>query len=191
MIVDIGGGTSEAAIIALNGVVRARASRVAGDELDESIVAFVRQEFNVAIGEPTAELMKIRIGSAWPVGEDDDEFAARGRDLASGMPTVVRVRAAQVRQAMAEPLLGIVEMVRQTLEDAPPELSGDIMERGLVLTGGGALLRGMDRLLEHETQMPVHVVENPLACVALGAGRALEDRQRFAEALARPNGSAA
>jgi len=188
MVVDIGGGTSEVAVIALNGVVTWRSSRVAGDELDEAIIAYMHHEFNLAIGAATAEAVKIEIGSAHPWDGDDQVAVARGRDLLTGLPKAVEVSAPQVREAIVEPLSGIVEAIRLTLEDTPPELSGDIMQKGMVLTGGGALLRGIDRLLEQDTHMPVQVVEDPLTCVVLGAGRALEEADRFAQAFTRANG---
>jgi rod shape-determining protein MreB len=188
MVVDIGGGTSEVAVIALNGVVTGRSTRVAGDEIDEAIIAYMHHEFSLAIGTATAEAIKIEIGSAYPMDGNTRSAIARGRDLLSGLPKAVEVGAAQVREAISEPVSGIVEAIRLTLEDTPPELSGDIMERGIVLTGGGALLRGIDRLLEKDTKMPVRLVEDPLTCVVLGAGRALEEADQFAEAFARPDG---
>ena len=191
MVVDIGGGTSEVAVIALNGAVAGRSVRVAGDELDEAVVAFMFHEFNLAIGPATAEAIKIEIGSACPPNGDDQQTAvARGRDLLTGLPKAVEVSAAQVREAIVGPLSGIVEAIRQTLEDTPPEISGDIMQQGIVLTGGGALLRGIDRFIARDTEMPVRVAEDPLTCVVMGAGRALEEWQQFAEAFVKLDGKA-
>jgi len=191
MVVDIGGGTSEVAVIALNGVVAGKSVRVAGDELDEAIVDFMFHEFSLAIGPATAESIKLEVGSACALNGDDGRVAlARGRDMLSGLPKAVEVNAAQVREAIAGPLNGIVEAIRQTLEGTPPEISGDIMQQGIALTGGGALLRGIDELIAKDTKMPVRVVEDPLTCVVMGAGRALEESDQFAEAFVRPDGKA-
>jgi len=189
MVVDIGGGTSEVAAIALNGVVSGRSIRVAGDELDDAIITFMYHEYNLAIGPATAEAVKIEIGSAVSLnGEDRQVSLARGRDLLTGLPKAVEVNAAQVREAIVAPLAEIVEAIRATLEETPPEISGDVMQQGIVLTGGGALLRGIDRYIAQETQMPVRVAEDPLTCVVLGAGRALEESEQFADAFVRPDG---
>ena len=191
MVVDIGGGTSEVAVIALSGVVAGRSVRVAGDEMDETIVQFMYHEHNLAVGPATAEAIKIEIGSAVsPNGNDEQVALARGRDLLTGLPKAVEVNAAQVREAIVAPLSGIVEAIRQTLEDTPPEISGDIMQQGIVLTGGGALLRGIDRYIAQETQMPVRMVEDPLTCVVLGAGRALEEADQFADTFVKLDGKA-
>ncbi len=184
MIVDIGGGTSEVAVISLNGVVTGRSIRVGGDEVDEAIVTYMHHEFNLAIGVPTAERIKIAVGSAYPMNEDTWVTVARGRDLLTGLPKSVEITAPHVREAISVPVQGIIEAIKLTLERTPPELSADIMDRGIMLTGGGALLRGIDRLLEEDTEMPVRVAEDPLACVAIGAGRALENPERFAECFA-------
>lgn len=174
MIVDIGGGSSEMAVLSLGGIVVSHSLRVAGNKLDESIVSYVKKEFNLAIGERTAEDIKINIGSAYPVGEES-EMEIRGRDLISGLPKTMRLTSTHVREALREPLIAIVEGIKNTLEDTPPELAADIMERGIVLAGGGALLKGLDMLVKYETGMPVFVAEDPLDCVVLGAGKALDD----------------
>lgn len=174
MIVDIGGGSSEMAVISLGGIVVARSLRVAGNKLDEAIINFVKKEFNLAIGERTAENIKVQIGSAYPTGEEKS-MDIRGRDLVSGLPKTVTITSANVREALREPLMAIIDAVKVTLEDTPPELAADIMERGIYLAGGGALLSGMDTLIKYETGMPVVIAENPLDCVATGAGLALED----------------
>jgi rod shape-determining protein MreB and related proteins len=173
MIVDIGGGTTEVAVISLGGIVTSRSLRVAGDEIDEAIIAHVRRAHNTLIGERTAEHLKIQIGSAHALAE---ELATeiKGRDLVNGLPRSVIITSQEVREAIREPVREIVETVKATLEQSPPELSADIMERGIVLAGGGALLRGLDLLLAHETQIPVHIADDPLTCVALGTGEAVE-----------------
>ncbi|MDH7569437.1 MAG: rod shape-determining protein [Armatimonadota bacterium] len=177
MVVDIGGGTTEVAVISLGGVVCHRSIRVAGDEMDEAIIAYVRREHNLLIGDRTAEEVKIRIGSAYPV-DDDLTYEVRGRDLVTGLPRSATLTAAEVRQAIAEPVSQVVETVKETLESTPPELSADIMDSGIRLAGGGALLRGLDRLLSEETEMPVHVADDPLTCVVMGTGRVLEEMDR-------------
>lgn len=183
MVVDIGGGTSEVAVIALNGVVAGRSVRVAGDEIDEAIVSYMHYEFDLAIGIRMAEHIKLAIGSAYPMDEEERVTIARGRDLVSGLPRSVEVSEAQIREGIVEPLRGIVEAIKATLEETPAELSADVMERGIVLTGGGALLRGIDRMLKEEMQMPVRAAEDPMSCVVIGAGRALEQMDKFAEAF--------
>ncbi len=174
MIVDIGGGTTEVAIISLSGIVYSRSVRVAGDELDESISNYLRRAYNLMIGERTAEEIKMRIGSAHPL-ETETVMEVRGRDLVAGLPKTLTVTSQEVREAMMESLSVIVESVRITLERCPPELSADLLERGVVLAGGGALLRGLDRLLTEETSLPVHVAEDPLSAVAEGTGKILEE----------------
>ncbi|HOV69472.1 MAG TPA: rod shape-determining protein [Clostridia bacterium] len=173
MIVDIGGGTSEMAILSYGGIVQATSLRVAGNAFDEAIVQYVKKEFNMAIGERTAEDIKLTIGSAFPSG-DEKTMNVRGRDLMSGLPKNVTITSAQVREALSEPLNLIIEGIRITLEKTPPELASDVMERGIVLAGGGALLSGFDLLIRSETGIPVYIAEDPLDCVVLGAGRALE-----------------
>ena len=174
MVVDVGGGTTEVAVISLGGVVTSLSIRTAGDDLDAAIVSWMKKEYSLMLGERTAEEVKLTLGSAFPLASEP-EAEIRGRDLVSGLPRSVLVSSADVRQALEEPLQDIVDAVRTTLDRTPPELAGDIMDRGLVLTGGGALLRGLDERLRHETGMPVHVAEDPLHSVAIGAGRCVED----------------
>jgi rod shape-determining protein MreB len=174
MVVDIGGGTTEVAVISLGGIVTSQSIRVAGDELDLAIINWMKKEYSLMLGERTAEEMKMTIGSAFPL-PDEPEAEIRGRDLISGLPKTVVVSSAEVRQALEEPLHSILDAVRTTLDKTPPELAGDIMDRGVVLTGGGALLRGLDERLRHETGMPVHVADGPLDSVALGAGKCVEE----------------
>jgi len=184
MVVDIGGGTSEVAVIALNGVVAGRSVRIAGDEIDEAIITFLHHEYNMAIGVATAENVKLAIGSAYPFeGDSEVVTVAAGRDLLTGLPRSLEISAPEIREAIAEPVAGIVEAIRLTLEATPAEISSDIMDRGIVVTGGGALLRGIDLLLAEDTSMPVRVAEHPQTCVVEGTGRALEDPDRFAEAF--------
>ncbi len=173
MIVDIGGGTTEVAVISLGGIVTSRSLRIAGDEIDEAIIAYVRRSFNMLIGERTAETLKMEIGSAFPLREEV-KWEIRGRDLVNGLPRSICINSAELREAIKEPVWEIVETVKTTLEQSPPELSSDIMERGIVLAGGGALLRGLDQLLEKETSIPVHIAADPLTCVALGTGETVE-----------------
>ena len=173
MIVDIGGGTTEVAVISLGGIVTCKSLRIAGDEIDEAIIAYVRRNFNMLIGERTAEFLKVEIGSAYALAEEIS-CEIKGRDLVSGLPRSIRINSADLRDAIKEPVLEIVETVKTTLEQAPPELSADVMERGIILAGGGALLRGLDQLIAHETGIPVHIGEDPLSCVALGTGETVE-----------------
>ncbi len=174
MVVDIGGGTTEVAIISLGGIVTARSIRVAGDELDEAIIQYARRAYNLLIGERSAEEIKIAIGSAFP-GREESAVDVRGRDLVSGLPRTVRMTSAEIREAMAEPVQQVVDAVKQTLERTPPELAADIVDRGIIMAGGGALLRGIDRLLAEETGMPVSLTDDPLGAVVMGTGRALEE----------------
>ncbi|MBV9469251.1 MAG: rod shape-determining protein [Abitibacteriaceae bacterium] len=173
MIVDIGGGTTEVAVISLGGIVTCKSLRVAGDEIDESIMAYVRRTYNMLIGERTAETLKMQIGSAYAL-QEEISYEIKGRDLVNGLPRSVRINSADIREAIKEPVAEIVETVKTTLEQSPPELAADIMERGIVLAGGGALLRGLDQLLAHETGIPIHIAEDPLTCVALGTGETVE-----------------
>ncbi len=173
MVVDIGGGASEAAIISMNGMVVSSAVRVAGLKIDEAITNYIRKKFNLMIGEQTAEDIKIQIGSALPV-ENEVALEVRGRDQVAGLPRTIRISTNEIVEAIAEPLQTIVGMVKSVLEKTPPELASDIIDRGMVLVGGGALLRNMDRFLTKETGVPCFVADNPMACVAVGAGRALE-----------------
>ena len=173
MIVDIGGGTTEVAVISLGGIVTARSIRVAGDELDEAIISFVRRAYNLHIGDRTAEKAKFEVGSAYAVGPERT-MEVRGRDLISGLPRSTIITSTEIREAIQEPINAIIEAVKVTLESTPPELSADIYERGIVLAGGGALLEGLDLLITKETSMPVHIAADPLSCVVLGTGRVLE-----------------
>jgi rod shape-determining protein MreB len=174
MIVDIGGGTTEVALISLSGIVFSRSVRVAGDELDEAIAGYMKRAYNLMIGERTAEEIKIKIGSAYPM-DKETSMEVKGRDLVAGLPKTLAITSQEVREALLEPIATIVESVRVTLERCPPELSADLVDRGLVLAGGGALLRGLDRLLQEETGLPVHIAEDPLSAVAEGTGRALSE----------------
>jgi len=176
MIVDIGGGTSEVAVISLGGIVTSRSVRVAGDEIDEAIVAYVRKVYNLLIGDRTAEEVKIEIGSAYKL-EQEMTMEVRGRDLISGLPRAAVVSSDEIRSAIHDPVMEIVEAVKLTLELTPPELAADIMERGIVLAGGGALLRGLDTLINVETGMPVHIAPDPLSCVVIGTAKALEESE--------------
>lgn len=173
MVVDVGGGTTEVAIISLGGIVTSRSIRVAGDEMDEAIIQYIKKAYNLMIGERTAEELKITIGSAM-TNDRKETMDIRGRDLVSGLPKTISISGEEVAKALADTVNAIVDAVKITLEKSPPELAADIMDRGIVLTGGGALLRDLDRLLARETGMPVVVAENPLDCVAVGTGKALE-----------------
>ena len=173
LVVDIGGGTSEVAMISLGDIVTACSVRVAGDKFDESIIQYVKKKYNLLIGERTAEEIKIKIGSAYPY-EGEGDMQIKGRNLVDGLPKNVVISAAEVRDALADPLSVIVEAIRSTLEKTPPELSADIIDHGIMLTGGGALLRGLDFLVAQETNMPVHVAERPLDCVTEGTDKRLE-----------------
>ncbi len=182
MVVDIGGGTTEVAVISLGGVVTSVSIRVAGDELDDAIVQFIKKEYSLMLGERTAEEIKMKIGSAFPLPEEVDA-EIRGRDLVTGLPKTIIVGPAEIRRAMEEPLNQVVDAVKDTLDKTPPELAADIMDKGIVLTGGGAMLRGLDERLKHETGMPVHLTEAPLSCVAVGSGRCLEEFEALRRVL--------
>jgi rod shape-determining protein MreB len=182
MIVDIGGGTTEVAVISLGGIVTAQSLRVAGDELDEAIVSYLKKEFSLAVGERTAEEIKIQMGSAWPF-EEEITADIRGRDLISGLPRTIALSTDQVREALAEPVAAIVDAVRTTLDKTPPELAADIMHVGITITGGGALLAGIDRRLAHETGMPINIAPDPLFSVVLGSGQALENIEMMRDFL--------
>jgi len=182
MVIDVGGGTTEIAVIALSGSVADTSIRVGGDELDSAIVTFLRKNYNLLIGEPTAEAIKIQIGSAYPTDEER-EMVVKGRDLVSGIPKTVRVHSAEIRECMQEPIQAIVGAVRRALEITPPELASDIVDRGIVMTGGGALVRGLDILLREDTGLPIHVDEEPLTCVVRGTGRILDDLSRYRSVL--------
>jgi rod shape-determining protein MreB len=174
MIVDIGGGTCEIAIISLAGIVFSRSLRVGGDEFDETIVAHMKRAYNLMIGERTAEEIKIRVGSAFPL-EQELTMEVKGRDLGAGLPKTLSIRSEEIREALKEPLSSILESVRITLERCPPELSADLVERGIVMAGGGSLLRGIDRMVAKETGLPVHVAEDPMSAVAEGTGQVLQN----------------
>lgn len=182
IIVDIGGGTTEVAVISLGGIVVSHSLRVAGDELDEDIVNFIKKEMNLAIGETTAEQIKMEIGCAMPL-MTETLMEIRGRDLTDGLPRNVKVSSVQIEEAMRESISKIVEIVKITLEKTPPELASDIMEKGIVLAGGGALIKNLDKLLSLETGMPVYIAEDPLDCVVRGTGKTLEDLERLKSVL--------
>jgi rod shape-determining protein MreB len=191
MVVDIGGGTTEVAVISLGGIVVSRSLRVGGDELDQDIIAYGRREYNLLVGERTAEDIKVAIGSAYPGDHDEQRVTMRGRDLLTGLPRSVELTADQVREALEASVQQLVDTVKDTLEETPPELVADIMDQGIVLAGGGALLQGLDRRIAEATQMPVHIAEDPLTCVARGTGRVLEqlpamERTLVAETYSRP-----
>jgi rod shape-determining protein MreB and related proteins len=174
MIVDIGGGTSDVAVISLGGIVYSRSVRVAGDKMDEAIIQYVKRRYNLLIGERTAELIKMGIGTAYPTEEELTQDV-KGRDLVAGVPRTLTLSSSEIREALSEPINGIVEAVKVTLERTPPELAGDIADRGIVLAGGGALLKNLDVLLREETGLPVFLAEDPLSAVVIGAGKALEE----------------
>ncbi|MEA4816602.1 MAG: rod shape-determining protein [Lachnospiraceae bacterium] len=188
MVVDIGGGTSEVAVISLGGIVTSNSLRVAGDELDNHIVNYIKKEFNLAIGDRTAEEIKITIGSAYLL-EVEEELEIRGRDLISGLPKTVLITSEQIRFALSEPVNSIIETIKQTLEATPPELASDIMESGITLTGGGALLTGLDTLISKETGIAVHVANEPLNCVVMGTGLVLEHIDTLKSVLLSPKKS--
>lgn len=175
MIVDIGGGTTEVAVISLGGIVTSKSLRVAGDELDQAIISYIKREYNLMIGERTAETVKMELGSAFKVDEEERTMEIKGRDLISGLPKIIEVSEVQIREALKDPVASIIDSIKTTLEKTPPELAADIMDKGIMLAGGGALLRGLDALINSETHMPVHIAESPLDCVALGTGKALDN----------------
>lgn len=183
MIVDIGGGTCEVAVISLEGIVTSRSIRVAGDEMDEAVVNYVKRAYNLLIGERTAEDVKMTIGSAFDL---DEELSSeiRGRDLVTGLPRTITVDSKEIRRALSEPVSAIVDAIKETLERTPPELASDIMDRGIVMSGGGAMLQGLDQLVSQETGMPVHIVDTPLGAVARGTGAMLEDQATLRKVLA-------
>jgi rod shape-determining protein MreB len=188
VIVDIGGGTTEVAVISMGGIVVSRSARIAGDELDEAIVNWVKKEYNLLLGDRTAEQLKMAIGSAWPFS-DEPNAEIRGRDLVTGLPKTVIITAAEVREALEEPVAGIIDAVKYCLDKTPPELSADVMERGIVITGGGAMLRGLDVRIANETGTPVVTAENPLHSVVLGSGACLEDFDVLQEVLTTTAGT--
>jgi rod shape-determining protein MreB len=182
MVVDIGGGTTEVAVISLGGIVTSQSIRVGGDELDQAIITFGKKEYSLMLGERTAEEIKMAIGSAFPA-DDEPHAEIRGRDLVSGLPKTVVISAAEVRKAIEEPVNLIVDAVKNTLDKCPPELAGDVMDRGIALTGGGALLRGLESRIREETGMPVQVADNPLDSVVLGTGKCVEDFETLRQVL--------
>ncbi|MFI6926465.1 rod shape-determining protein [Nonomuraea spiralis] len=182
MVVDIGGGTTEVAIISMGGVVTSQSIRIGGDELDQAVITFAKKEFSLMLGERTAEEIKMAIGSACPMAEES-HAEVRGRDLISGLPKTIIVSSEEIRKATEEPVNAIVDAVKTTLDKCPPELAGDIMDRGIALTGGGALLKGLDERVKAETGMPVHLVENALDSVAIGSGRCAEEFEALQQVL--------
>ncbi len=183
MVVDIGGGTTEVAVISMGGIVTATSVRVGGDELDEAIITYAKKEYSMVLGERTAEALKLAVGSAFPT---PDEMIAeiKGRDLVSGLPKTIHISAEEIRKAIEEPVNAVIDAIKNTLDRTPPELAADLMEQGIVLTGGGALLKGLDERLKHETGMPVIIAKDPLYCVVLGSGRCLEEFEAMKRVLA-------
>ncbi|MGD0253991.1 MAG: rod shape-determining protein [Acidimicrobiales bacterium] len=182
MVVDIGGGTTEVAVISLGGIVTSQSVRIGGDELDEAIISYIKKEYSLALGERTAEEIKIALGSAFPL-EEELHAEIRGRDLVTGLPKTVVVSTEEIRKAIEEPVTAITDAVKVTLDKTPPELAADIMEQGIVLTGGGALLHGLDAHLQDETGMPMVVARDPLTCVAVGSGQCLEEFEALKQVL--------
>ncbi len=183
MVVDIGGGTTEVAVISLGGIVAARSIRVGGDEFDQSIIAYIKRKYNLLIGERTAEQVKVEIGSAYPT-EEEGTMEIKGRNLVDGLPKNITVSSDEIREALSESVASVIDAIKETLERTPPELSADIIDRGIMLTGGGALLRGLDRLINKETGIDVHIAESPLDCVAIGAGSVLDNIALLREVVA-------
>lgn len=182
MVVDIGGGTTEVAVISLSGIVHCQSIRVGGDEMDEAIIQYLKRNYNLLIGERTAEEIKIKIGCAYPQKENET-MEVKGRDLVAGVPKSLKINGEEIREALTEPVLAIVEAVKDTLEKTPPELSADIAERGIVFTGGGSLLKGIDERLREETGLSVHVADDPISCVVLGIGKVLDDEDMLRKIL--------
>lgn len=183
MIVDIGGGTSEVAVISLGGIVTSRSVRVAGDEFDSSIINYIKKKYNLLIGERTAENIKIAIGSAYPYADNEPSMDIKGRNLLNGLPENITVTSEEIREALSEPLSHVIEAIKVTLEKTPPELAADIIDQGIMLAGGGALLKGLDLLIHAETGMPVKVAERPLDCVADGTGKVLENIDKLIDVI--------
>lgn len=183
MIVDIGGGTSEVAVISLGGIVTSRSVRVAGDEFDSSIINYIKKKYKLLIGERTAENIKIAIGSAYPYADNEPSMDIKGRNLLNGLPENITVTSEEIREALSEPLSHVIEAIKVTLEKTPPELAADIIDQGIMLAGGGALLKGLDLLIHAETGMPVKVAERPLDCVADGTGKVLENIDKLIDVL--------
>lgn len=182
MVVDIGGGTSEVAVISLGGIVSSKSVRVGGDEFDSAIISYIKKKYNLLIGERTAEDIKIKIGSAYPY-EDEQELEIKGRNLMDGLPKNIFITPAEIRESLVDPLSTILEAIKSTLEKTPPELAADLIDHGITLTGGGALLKGFDKLINLETGMPVHIAENPLDCVATGTGTVLDNLEDLKDVL--------
>lgn len=182
MIVDIGGGSSEVAVISLGGIVASRSVRCAGDAFDTAIINYIKKKYNLLIGERSAEQIKLTIGSAFP-SENEESMEIKGRNLLNGLPENVTVSSAEIRDAMVEPLSRVIDAIKSTLEETPPELAADIIDQGITLAGGGALLRGMDKLINRETGIPVYIAEYPLDCVAEGAGKVLENMDKYQDTL--------
>ncbi|MFH1847397.1 MAG: rod shape-determining protein [Candidatus Omnitrophota bacterium] len=185
MIIDIGGGTTEMAVISLAGIVFAKSIRIGGDEMDDAIINYLKRTYNLMVGERTAEEIKIRIGSSYPMKEETT-MEVRGRDIVAGLPKMISITSEEVREALSEPIAQIVEAVRITLERTPPELSADLIEKGLILAGGGALLRGLDKLIAEETGLPVHLADDPLTAVALGTGKVLSEMKYLKKLTVSP-----
>ena len=183
MVVDIGGGTTEVAVISLKGIVYSRSVRVAGDKMDSAIIQYIKRKYNLLIGERTAEVIKTSIGNAYPDPQNLETIEVKGRDLASGIPKILSIDSEEIRIAISEQIDAIVETVKIALEQTPPELSADIVDRGIILTGGGALLKSLDRLLREETSLPITVTEDPLSTVALGSGKALDNLEMLREVV--------
>ncbi|NLB62977.1 MAG: rod shape-determining protein [Fibrobacter sp.] len=182
MIIDIGGGTSEIAVIALYGIVCDASVRVGGDEMDDAIINYLRRTYNLLVGESTAEQIKFQIGSAFPL-EDELEMEVKGRDLTAGIPRTMKISSVEIREALNEPVTQIVDSVKQALEITPPELSADILDKGIIMTGGSSQLRGLDERLRHETNLPVNVIDDPLICVCKGSAKILEDIDKYRKVL--------
>ena len=183
MVVDIGGGTSEVAVVSVGGIVSSRSVRVAGDEFDSSIINYIKKKYNLLIGERTAENIKIGIGSAYPYADNEPVMDIKGRNLMNGLPENITVTSEEIRSALSEPLSNVIEAIKITLEKTPPELAADIIDQGIMLAGGGALLKGLDLLINHETGMPVKIAERPLDCVADGTGAVLENIDKLIDVL--------
>ncbi len=184
MVIDIGGGTTEIAIIALDGIVCDTSIRVAGDEMDEAIIQYIKKNYSLLIGDSSAELIKVKIGSAFPL-EKELSYEVKGRDLVGGIPKTISISSEEIREALSEPVSGIIEATKQSLEQTPPELAADIVDAGIVMTGGGSKLRGLDKLINSQTGLPIRCVDDPLTCVVRGAGIILEKPEKFQKLLAR------
>jgi rod shape-determining protein MreB len=184
MIIDIGGGTTEVAVISLSGIVYANSTRVGGDRMDEAIINYVKRKYNLLIGERTAELIKMEIGTAYPV-EENHSMEVKGRDLVAGVPRILEIKSEEVREALSEPVNAVVEAAKIALERTPPELAADIVDKGIVLVGGGSLLRNLDVLLRETTGLPVMLAEDPLTAVAVGTGRTLDELALLREVAIR------